>query len=144
MPTSGHERVRKLLRARQVREFTDEPLTTAELEALTDVARWSGSSRNNQPWRFIVIGDRAVIERIHECRRAPDTLAANGAAGDRDRSGRRPGRPRERFDEGRAAERMLIAAGLLGLAAGISWVPPSARAVVAELLGLPPIGSSGR
>ena len=44
----------------------------------------------------------------------------------------------EPFDEGRAAERMLIAAGLLGLAAGISWVQPSARAVVGELLGLPP------
>ena len=33
---------------------------------------------------------------------------------------------------------MLIAAGLLGLAAGISWVQPSARAVVGDLLGLPP------
>ena len=47
MMTSEHERVRLLLRTRQVREFTDEPLTGAELEALTDVARWSGSSRNN-------------------------------------------------------------------------------------------------
>ena len=51
------ERVRPLLRARQVREFTPEPPTDADLEALTEVARWTGSSRNSQPWRFIVIRD---------------------------------------------------------------------------------------
>lgn len=138
MTTSEHERVRLLLRTRQVREFTDEPLTSAELEALTDVARWSGSSRNNQPWRFIVIRDRAVIERIHvagapqtrSLRTAPHAIAIV--------LGRDPTDLDDTFDEGRAAERMLIAAGLLGLAAGISWVQPSARAVVGDLLGLPP------
>jgi nitroreductase len=138
MTTSEHERVRLLLRTRQVREFTDEPLTGAELEALTDVARWSGSSRNNQPWRFIVIHDRAVIERIHEAgapqtrslRTAPQAIAIV-LGGD-------PADLEDAFDEGRAAERMLIAAGLLDLAAGISWVRPSARPVVADLLGLPP------
>ena len=138
MSTSEHARVERLLRARQVREFTDEPLTAAELEVLTDVARWSGSSRNNQPWRFIVVRDRAVIERIHEAG-APQTRSLRTArqaiaivlGGD-------PADLENAFDEGRAAERMLIAAGLLGLAAGISWVGPSARPVVSELLGLPP------
>lgn len=42
---SPHEVVRPLRRARQVREFTDQPLTDGELEAITDVARWTGSSR---------------------------------------------------------------------------------------------------
>jgi nitroreductase len=41
------------------------------------------------------------------------------------------------YDEGRAAERMLIAASLLGLGAGIAWVRSEARPAVAELLGLP-------
>ena len=138
MPNSEHARVQTLLRARQVREFTDEPLTSAEIETLTDVARWSGSSRNNQPWRFIVIGDRAVIDRIHDAgapqtrslRTAPQAIAIV-LGGD-------PTDLENAFDEGRAAERMLLAAGLLGLAAGVSWVPPSARPVVHELLGLPP------
>ena len=136
--TTEQARVQTLLRARQVREFTDEPLTSPELEALTDVARWSGSSRNNQPWRFIVIGDRAVIERIHEAgapqtrslRTAPQAIAIV-LGGD-------PADLEDAFDEGRAAERMLIAAGSLGLAAGISWIRPSAQPVVGELLGLPP------
>jgi nitroreductase len=41
------------------------------------------------------------------------------------------------YDEGRAAERMLIAASFLGLGAGIAWVMPHIRGLVAELLGLP-------
>jgi nitroreductase len=58
--------VRPLLRVRQTREFEPEVPTDEELGAIADVARWSGSSTNTQPWRFIVIRDREVIARIHE------------------------------------------------------------------------------
>ena len=54
---SPRDAIRPLLRTRQVREFTDEALTDAELEAIADAGRWSGSSENEQPWRFIVIRD---------------------------------------------------------------------------------------
>jgi nitroreductase len=131
------ERVTPLLRARQVREFTPEPPTDAELEALTEVARWTGSSRNGQPWRFIVIRDRAAIKGIHDAGvpqtrsllTAPAAIAIvlGGDEGDVENA----------FDEGRAAERMLIAAGLLGLAAGIAWINPAARAEAGRILGLP-------
>jgi nitroreductase len=40
------------------------------------------------------------------------------------------------YDEGRAAERMLIAAGALGLGAGIGWVRAAQRPAVAAFLGL--------
>ena len=60
------ERVRALLRTRQVREFTETPPTDEELHALTEVARWSGSSENTQPWRFVVIRDQEMLRRIHE------------------------------------------------------------------------------
>jgi nitroreductase len=36
--------VHPLLRTRQIREFTDEPVSEADLTLLADVARWSGSS----------------------------------------------------------------------------------------------------
>jgi nitroreductase len=45
-------RLRPLLRTRQYREFTGEPVSDEDLRALAQVARWSGSSRNSQPWRF--------------------------------------------------------------------------------------------
>ena len=41
------------------------------------------------------------------------------------------------YDDGRAAERMLIAAGMLGLAAGIAWVRPDVLPAVREILELP-------
>jgi len=66
--STPRDRIRPLLRARQVREFTDEPLTDAELEAITDVARWTGSSRNSQPWRFVIIRDPDAVGRLHATR----------------------------------------------------------------------------
>ncbi|MFN2484649.1 MAG: hypothetical protein ABR509_06905 [Candidatus Limnocylindria bacterium] len=41
------------------------------------------------------------------------------------------------YDEGRAAERMLIAGSLLGLGAAIAWVVPAVRPTVSAMLELP-------
>jgi nitroreductase len=132
------ERVRPLLHIRQFREFTPEPPTAGELEAMTEVARWSGSSRNSQPWRFIVIRDGETLRRIHEAG-MPQTRSLGTApaaiavvlSGD-------PLDLEHAFDEGRAAERLLAAANLLGLGAGVAWIFPHVAPVVADLLGLPP------
>jgi nitroreductase len=131
------ELVRPLLRTRQVREFTSEPPTDAELHALTEVARWSGSSRNSQPWRFIVLRDAATIRAIHDVgvpqtrslMTAPGAIAIvlSGDESDLEHA----------FDEGRAAERLLVGAGLLGLAAGVAWILPAVRPEVGRILGLP-------
>jgi len=130
------EIVRPLLRVRQIRQFTDDPPTAAEIGALVDVARWSGSSMNTQPWRFIVVRDRAVLLQIHaaglpQTRSLATALAAIAIAlpnGDA---------ISHAYDEGRAAERMLIGASFLGLGAGIAWVLPGVRPLVADLLALP-------
>src|SRR5262245_37278 len=55
------EVVRPLVRTRQFREFTDEAPTDAQLEAILDAARWTGSAGNEQPWRFVVVRDRERI-----------------------------------------------------------------------------------
>ena len=138
------EIVRPLLRVRQVRQFTDVPPTDEEIDAIADVARWSGSSRNSQPWRFIVIRDRATLLRIHEAglpqtRSLATALVAiaivvpgddPSGEGDEDAVS-------YAYDEGRAAERMLIAASFVGLGAGIAWIMPHVAGMVSELLGVP-------
>ncbi|HEY3071199.1 MAG TPA: hypothetical protein VGJ46_00145, partial [Candidatus Limnocylindrales bacterium] len=49
-----------------------------------------------------------------------------------------PGRQLSRaYDDGRAAERMLIAASMLGLGGGIAWIRPDVRDLVRNLLALP-------
>ncbi|MGH2462860.1 MAG: nitroreductase family protein [Candidatus Limnocylindria bacterium] len=130
--------VRPLLRARQVREFTDQPLTDAEVEAITDVARWTGSSRNTQPWRFLVIRNPDVIARL-EAAGLPQTRALKTATAVI--AIVLPDEPERRvshaYDDGRAAERMLIAAGMLGMAAGIAWVRPDVLPVARAILDLP-------
>jgi len=130
--------VRPLLRVRQVREFTAEPVDAAELAAITAAGRWSGSSRNAQPWRFVVIRDTATLREIHEAG-LPQTrsLAAAAAAIMIVMPQQAGGGISLAYDEGRAAERMLVAASLLGLGAGIAWLRPEVRPAVAGLLGVP-------
>lgn len=129
--------VKPLLAVRQIREFTPEPPTDAELEAVTDAGRWSGSSTNSQPWRFIVIRNREVLQKLHDVglpmtRSLKTAPAAIAIALPDDQYALT-----HAFDEGRAAERMLIAAQAVGLRAGIAWLKSAIRPVVAELLGIP-------
>ncbi|HEY2888859.1 MAG TPA: nitroreductase family protein, partial [Candidatus Limnocylindrales bacterium] len=135
--TDAHEAVRPLLRVRQIREFTVQPPTDAELDAIVDAARWSGSSTNSQPWRFITIRDGAVLQQLHvaglpQTRGLKTAPAAVAIALPDDEYA-----VSHAYDEGRAAERMLIAANLVGLAAGIAWITTKVRPVVAALLGIP-------
>lgn len=132
------ERVRPLLRVRQAREFEDKPVSPEELDAIADAARWSGSSGNRQPWRFIVIREAATLQALGEPG-LPDTRALYTApAAIASVLPADPGRRlSDAYDDGRAAERMLIAASLLGLGAAINWLGGEARDTAARLLGLP-------
>lgn len=138
-PPDPRELVSVLVRIRQIRDFTKRPLTHAELDAITEVARWSGSSRNEQPWRFITIRDASTIRRVAELglpqTRGLPTAAAAVAIVLPDEPERELSRA---FDDGRAAERMLVAASLLGLAGGISRLRPDVRAAIGAALRVPP------
>ena len=138
MASTLADRLRPLRRARQVREFTTEPVDAAALDAIADVARWSGSSRNTQPWRFIVVTDAGILGRLAaiglpQTRSLQTATAAIAIVLPAD-EGHEIGNA---YDEGRAAERLLIAAGLLELAAGVAWILPRVRAEVGSVLGLP-------
>lgn len=130
-------RLRPLRRVRQIRDFTPAPVDPALLAAIADVGRWSGSSRNGQPWRFIIVRDGPTIRRIAEAG-LPQTRALHTAT-----AAIATVLPAEgsdialAYDDGRAAERMLVAASLLGLGGGITWVRSDVREAIGELLGLP-------
>jgi nitroreductase len=132
--------VRPLIRTRQNRQFTDEPVADAHLRAITEVARWSGSSRNAQPWRFVTIRSTETLRALNRAgmpqTRSLETAmaavavvlpASEDAAVSLEHA----------YDEGRAAERMLVAAGMLGLGAAIAWVRRDVDPVVRRLLALP-------
>lgn len=135
---SPRARVRPLLRTRQIREFTPDPLRDDELDAIVEAARWTGSSRNEQAWRFIVVRDEAALRRFAEVglpqTRSLRTASAAIAIVLPDEPDAAISRA---YDEGRAAERMLVASTLLGLGAGIAWIRPDVLPAAREVLGLP-------
>ena len=136
--TDPAEVVRPLLRVRQIREFTDQPVDPAALGAIADAARWSGSSRNSQPWRFIVIRDPSTLRAIQEAGMPHTRSLVTARAAIAIVLPSQPGSGISHgYDEGRAAERMLIAASLLGLGAAVAWVRADVRPRVGELLLLP-------
>ena len=59
---------RELRRVRQARLYTSDPVPLEALQELLEVARWTGSSRNTQPWKFIVITDKDQLRKISQVR----------------------------------------------------------------------------
>jgi nitroreductase len=58
----------ELRKVRQARKFTAEPVTDEQLQQLLEVARWTGSSQNTQPWHFIVIRDKEQLRKVSAVR----------------------------------------------------------------------------
>ncbi|HNU74645.1 MAG TPA: nitroreductase family protein, partial [Deltaproteobacteria bacterium] len=56
-----HDAIRQ---RRSIRRFTREPVSDDLVEEILDAARWAPSGLNNQPWRFAVIRDARVKERL--------------------------------------------------------------------------------
>jgi len=53
-----------LLTRRAVREYTPEAVTPQEIETLLKAAMHAPSARNQQPWHFVVVTDRAQLNAI--------------------------------------------------------------------------------
>lgn len=137
-PAHATDVVKPLLKVRQFREFLDRKVTADELAAIADAARWSGSSSNSQPWRFILLRDRSTMKQIADVAmpqtRGLQTAQAAIAIVVPDEQGHAVSYA---YDEGRATERILIAASALGLGAGISWILPDKRDAIRAILGVP-------
>jgi nitroreductase len=135
VPASGAEVLRVLRAVRSIREFGPQPVPDELLAEILEVARWTGSAMNRQPWTFVVVRDRATLALIADA--SPNAGHVRGAAAAIlvVTDGESPAL--ESYDEARAAERILVAATALGLASAIGWIMPPAQPVVAGLIGAP-------
>ena len=53
---------------RSVRFFEQhKPVPENVLQDVLEVARWSGSARNRQPWEFVVVRDRETLGSLAAC-----------------------------------------------------------------------------
>jgi nitroreductase len=55
---------------RSVREFRESPVPEDVIEAIVEAGRSAPSALNRQPWKFLVIADRGVIEELSLMARA--------------------------------------------------------------------------
>jgi nitroreductase len=49
---------------RSVRQYTGEPISKEDLETIVDAGRLAATGHNNQPWDFVVVTERRMIERL--------------------------------------------------------------------------------
>ena len=118
------------------RDFAAAPVPDVTVSALLEAARWSGSSRNLQPWHLVVVRDR---QRIKEIAAATDHISWMADAPLLLVVVMANQHPQfDCYDEGRMTERVLIAAKSLGLGAGMGWVPAGeGRDAVLRIVGAP-------
>jgi nitroreductase len=128
--------IRELRQVRQIRKYHPEVVPQEMVNELLEVARWSGSSRNTQPWHFIVITNKEQLAQIAAVRTPINWVADAPLAIAIVLDGDNP--TGEAFDEGRVTERLLIAAHLLGLGAGTAWFGDAQQQSTAKsALGIP-------
>jgi nitroreductase len=100
---------------RNVRSFADRPVPPADLDQILEAGRRAPSSRNWQPWDFILVTDRDRLRDLAtvgpgagHVAGAAAAIAVIGPAGDN------PFR-RAQFDLGQAVMSMMLAAADLGI-----------------------------
>jgi len=125
-----------LVRRPAVRAFDPgREVPEALVARLIEVARWTGSARNRQPWRFVQVRDRAAIRRLSALGAyarfvagAPAVLAIASAD---------DGFADTEFDVGRVTQSIVLAAAAAGLGCCPATIFPEPNVETARaILGL--------
>ena len=132
-PSPGLDPIR---RVSQIRQYTPEPVPDAVIDQLLELARWTGSAKNGQPWHFIVVRDKDRLKKIAALRPNINWLAGAPLGIAIVLEGTEP--MFDAYDEGRLTERLLTGATLLGYGGGTAWFGgPKQDAEAKRILGVP-------
>lgn len=72
----------ELLRGRRsIRRYVDRPIEPEKMALLQEAALRSPSSRNFDPWEFIFVDDRALLEKLASCKPHGAAFLARAALG---------------------------------------------------------------
>lgn len=122
---------------RAVRQFRPDPVPQEVVDALLEVARWSGSASNRQPWEFIVIRKRETLQALAALEGYAGHLAGAPLGIVLVMAGENGQFEQETFDEGRLSERIMLAAAAYGVSSSVGWFRRSGEAAAKEILGIP-------
>src|SRR5260370_18606399 len=120
---------------RAVRQFTDKPLPSEAIRDMHDVIRWSGNASNRQEFQVLWVEDRAKLRQLSELKGYARPLAG-AAAGAVIVAWMQSG-VLNAFDEGRIAERIMLAAHAYGIGSSIGMLSRESRGAAQKILGIP-------
>jgi nitroreductase len=132
---TAEDRIAFLRSLRAVRSFRPDPVPEEVVDDILEVARWSGSASNRQPWELVVIRNRETLRALaslegyaHHLRDASlgIVLVMAGVRAEQ-----------ETYDDGRLSERIMLAASAHGVGSSIGWIVGGGRDAAKELLGIP-------
>jgi nitroreductase len=132
---TARDRVSFLRTLRAVRSFRSDPVPQEVLDDVLEVARWSGSASNKQPWEIVVIRDRDTLRSLASVGGYAGHLAGAPLGIVLVMAGERA--EQETYDEGRVAERIMLAAHAHGVGSSIGWIVGPGRDAARELLRIP-------
>jgi nitroreductase len=135
MAGSTEDRIAFLRSLRAVRSFRPDPVPQEVVDDILEVARWSGSASNRQPWELVLIRDRETLGALARVEGYAAHLADAPLGIVLVMAGERP--TQETYDEGRLAERIMLAALAHGVGSSVGWIVGSGRDAAREILGVP-------
>lgn len=122
---------------RNVREFSEQPVNPDDLDRILEAGRLTPSSRNWQPWDFVVVTDRGRLAELAGVWRGAWHVAGARAAVaiitppvENEREDRTL-----HFDVGQAVMSLMLAATDLGIGTGHAYVDD--QELARSLLGFP-------
>ncbi len=121
---------------RTVRRFRPGAIPRRVVEDILEVARWSGSAMNLQPWEFVVVWDRGTLEDLSRLEGYAGHLAGAAVGIVLVMAGERI--EQETFDEGRVSERISLAAAAHGVGSSVGWFARGGRDTAKKTLSVPP------
>lgn len=91
---------------REVRDYSARPIPADAVQRILEAGRVTGSARNRQPWRFVVVEDTTLREQFANLVSAPSNVRGAAIVVVMTLRGRGP----TMFDAGRAAQNMMLVA----------------------------------
>ena len=122
---------------RSIRAYTGEPVTREQLHEIIHAGTMAPSGLNNQPWRFVTIQDKGVLERLSALTKYGHVIAkASACIAVFIDKGAMYHEVKDHQSMGACLQNMLLAAHALGL--GAVWLGEILKSAkeVRELCGL--------
>ena len=134
--------IENIMTRASVRQFTDRPISSDTLETIVRAGMAAPSAMNLQPWAFVVVTEREVLDSlksVHPYSNLATATAAIIVCGDMQKAAKDAAREYWVQDCSAATENILLAAHSLGIGAVWCGVYPNPERIpgVTQVLGLP-------